>query len=361
MTGQRLVRRILAVGLMAAGFGVAEAQEVLEVDSTEIPPVANQAAVDATPCGFGRDLNENQTLINLEFFSEHWCNAITGTWEGTGTVAGTPFDDGGVAFVEAGELVTDDGFTFDLVTNLLSLTGDMDVTGEFKLLFDVANHLLVTVASDGTVTFESVGTNPDMELRTANFSNAIFIDDSAKRVGLGIAFPGTPFHVFSSDIVVARFESSGADAIIQIRSTNAFNGIWSLRNSVVGDFRLETLAGTFPFVVNPDAANNTLIVNSLGIDVTGTITANGGDILIDGGAGIGGTLDIIRGASETTGIAARFDGAIRIAERSTDPSAPAEGQCIIWMSDGTSSGADGDLMATCTAGAVTNTRVFSAH
>jgi hypothetical protein len=87
MTGKRLARRILAAGLMAAVFGVAEAQQVQEVDSTAIPPVANQAAVDATPCGFGRELNENETLINLELFTEHWCDAISGTWKGLASLS----------------------------------------------------------------------------------------------------------------------------------------------------------------------------------------------------------------------------------------------------------------------------------
>ena len=42
-------------------------------------------------------------------------------------------------------------------------------------------------------------------------------------------------------------------------------------------------------------------------------------------------------------------------ESGTDPADPAEGHSIIWLSDGTGSGDDGDLMVKITAGASTKT------
>jgi len=47
--------------------------------------------------------------------------------------------------------------------------------------------------------------------------------------------------------------------------------------------------------------------------------------------------------------------AIRLVERSTDPADPAEGQAVIWMSDSTGSGDDGDIMLKITVGGVTKT------
>lgn len=121
MSGKRLVRRVLAVGFMAAFSAVAEAQQVQEVDSTEIPPVANQAAVDATPCGFGRDLNENQTLINRALFSLHWCNALAGTWEG---IASVSLVDTEIAFGDAlGAITSSPRFTFDGLNLTLTAGG----------------------------------------------------------------------------------------------------------------------------------------------------------------------------------------------------------------------------------------------
>ena len=46
---------------------------------------------------------------------------------------------------------------------------------------------------------------------------------------------------------------------------------------------------------------------------------------------------------------------LKVLESGTDPSDPAEGKCIIWMSDGTGSGDDGDIMIKITAGGTTKT------
>ena len=48
-------------------------------------------------------------------------------------------------------------------------------------------------------------------------------------------------------------------------------------------------------------------------------------------------------------------GDIVMSERSSDPSAPAEGTWVCWMSDGVGSGADGDVLCKITAAAVTKT------
>lgn len=46
---------------------------------------------------------------------------------------------------------------------------------------------------------------------------------------------------------------------------------------------------------------------------------------------------------------------VRVMERSSDPADPPDGQCYIWMSDGTDSGDDGDILVKITAGGVTAT------
>ncbi len=49
-----------------------------------------------------------------------------------------------------------------------------------------------------------------------------------------------------------------------------------------------------------------------------------------------------------------FSDAIKLLEKSADPSEPAEGECVIWMSDGTGKGDDGDIMIASQAGGTTN-------
>ncbi len=44
-----------------------------------------------------------------------------------------------------------------------------------------------------------------------------------------------------------------------------------------------------------------------------------------------------------------------LVERSTDPEDPEEGESVIWQSDGTGSGDDGDIMIKITAGGTTAT------
>jgi len=48
-------------------------------------------------------------------------------------------------------------------------------------------------------------------------------------------------------------------------------------------------------------------------------------------------------------------GQLQIQEKSADPPDPAEGYCVIWMSDGTGTGDDGDIMVKIQAGGVVKT------
>ena len=191
MTGKRLVRLILAVGLLAAGFGVAEAQQVLEVDSTEIPPVANQAAVDATPCGFGRDLNENQTLINLELFSVHWCDAISGTWEGVASSSG-----GLSGFTEGEVAVGDD-------------TGS--VIGSPGFFWDDANGFLGigTNAPAATIHIQQ-NINPTIRLEPLQAARSWDINLPGGLDNFGIGPTGGPLAVFIDDVGATTLTSQGS-------------------------------------------------------------------------------------------------------------------------------------------------------
>jgi hypothetical protein len=54
-------------------------------------------------------------------------------------------------------------------------------------------------------------------------------------------------------------------------------------------------------------------------------------------------------------IAALVDAVSGLTERSEDPVNPAEGHSIIWQSDGTDAGDDGDILIKITAGGVTKT------
>ena len=50
-----------------------------------------------------------------------------------------------------------------------------------------------------------------------------------------------------------------------------------------------------------------------------------------------------------------INGALTLTEKSSDPPNPSEGQSVLWMSDGTGTGDDGDILIKITAGGVTKT------
>ena len=49
------------------------------------------------------------------------------------------------------------------------------------------------------------------------------------------------------------------------------------------------------------------------------------------------------------------EGFFTFTEKSADPADPAEGSHVMWQSDGTGAGADGDILVKITAGGVTKT------
>lgn len=57
----------------------------------------------------------------------------------------------------------------------------------------------------------------------------------------------------------------------------------------------------------------------------------------------------------------RFNGEIGAIEKSANPTAPAEGRYVMWMSDGTGHGDDGDVLIASTAGATTNYAIVFDH
>jgi len=56
-----------------------------------------------------------------------------------------------------------------------------------------------------------------------------------------------------------------------------------------------------------------------------------------------------------TGSHIKIHGGLKIKEKSTDPIDPAEGEAILWLSNGTDTGEDGDLLVKITAGGTTKT------
>lgn len=87
--------------------------------------------------------------------------------------------------------------------------------------------------------------------------------------------------------------------------------------------------------------------NTTDADRTSKMTFN---VQADGSGGVRVTIEGLSDGSARLLI----NDHLAILERSSDPPEPAEGECIIWMSDGTGKGDDGDVMVASKAGGTTN-------
>jgi len=101
------------------------------------------------------------------------------------------------------------------------------------------------------------------------------------------------------------------------------------------------------------SSDNTL----LGYRAANTQTEGSSNIAI--GSGV--QLDSLTGSNQINIGTRYFHDRIRLLERSTDPAKPAEGNVVLWMSDGTGLGDDGDVLIGSTAGGVTNYAILFDH
>lgn len=70
---------------------------------------------------------------------------------------------------------------------------------------------------------------------------------------------------------------------------------------------------------------------------------------------------LLRSAQTGSNYGLQIDGAISMLERSADPDEPEEGVCVIWMSDGTEKGNDGDVLIASKTGGVTRYATLFDH
>ncbi len=118
---------------------------------------------------------------------------------------------------------------------------------------------------------------------------------------------------------------------------------WSIVRSLVGLFNSAVADGASAVAWTFDSENSFVTPGALLLDLqNGTVSK--ATIDKDGSMALNGALSI--------------NGQLSTVELSADPPDPPEGQCVLWQSDGTGSGADGDIMIKITAGGGTKTASF---
>lgn len=121
---------------------------------------------------------------------------------------------------------------------------------------------------------------------------------------------------------------------------------WGLNDGVAEQFTFQTGYLNVPTGVQPFGATLQLVGGTTGVGMYDDASDLG--VFVEDGGDVG-----INHSSPDTAL--DVDGAITARELSADPSNPDEGSWVIWMSDGTGSGDDGDIMVKITAGGSTKT------
>ena len=90
------------------------------------------------------------------------------------------------------------------------------------------------MASDGSLTIETSGTDPNLRLQTQNYDNAIYIDDSQQRVGIGTTSPTQTLHV-EGDANVTGSLWVGGSQIYASSDIGAGGDLTIAGNTTLGD------------------------------------------------------------------------------------------------------------------------------
>ncbi|MEK6816821.1 MAG: Hint domain-containing protein, partial [Nanoarchaeota archaeon] len=127
----------------------------------------------------------------------------------------------------------------------------LDIYGtsnKLRLSYNASNYADFSVGSSGTLTVQTSGTDEDIELRTTAYDNALYIDDSALRVGIGTS---TPLGILS----VAT--STGA-IVFQVSDNNRV-GIGT--TSPTATLELKGTAGVNPFNIASSSGASLMMIN----------------------------------------------------------------------------------------------------
>jgi len=207
-----------------------------------------------------------------------------------------------------------------------------DLSGQAGAAFSWNNKNLTNV---GDITAAGLAVDTD----------TLYVDKTNDRVGIGTISPNAKLMVTENgeNVTQTVFTQAVSNAGLLINTEYASGAFtpglfWNTSNNQptkpkAGIYLKETGEGTYMYFGTSYAYSAGITNNAIVIDYNGNI-----------GIGITSPDTILD-----------INGAFTFRELSADPSDPDEGSAVLWMSDGTGSGDDGDIMLKITAGGSTKT------
>jgi len=191
------------------------------------------------------------------------------------------------------------------------------------------------------------------ELTYVSDDKTLRIHDASTAGGVKVITEGTGTTNISNDMAVNtnKMTVDSATGNTVVAGTLGVYGITSLATDLkvnTDKMTVDGATGNTVITGTLGVISNTAVTGTLGVtgitSLTTDLTVNTDKMTVAGDTGdtvVAGTLDVTGNTTLT---------AILLTEKSADPDDPAEGSTVIWMSDGTEEGDDGDIMVKITAG-----------
>lgn len=268
----------------------------------------------------------------------------------------------------------------------VSISGSLTITGSV---------LIQGLGSDSSVLL--VGSSGEISA-----TNTLYIDETNGRVGMNTTSPQEQFHIHGNNATLRLGNGTNSgEHTVKLELSEQADGSGDMNygfsvgyNGTSNDFEIRkyqnSTSGTNVLTIN---RSSNLATFSNDVTVSGDFKVAGDDprIKIDGDVDshpglefyengtrkwiifnnygddsldfkTNSTTRMVINQDGTVGIGTQspaselhINGALTLTEKSSDPSNPSEGQSVLWMSDGTGTGDDGDILMKITAGGVTKT------
>jgi len=240
--------------------------------------------------------------------------------------------------------------------NTLIIDSDGQVSGSDFITVDSTNNRIGVFTRTPQEAFHIHGNNATLRLGNGTNSgeHSVKLELSEQADGSGdmnygfsVGYNGT-----SNDFEVRKYQNStsGTNVLTINRSSNLATFSGDLK--VAGDdprIKIDGDVDSHPGLeFYENGTRKWIIFNNYGDDSLDFKTNSNTRMSIEQGGNVG-----IGTQSPATVL--HINGALTLTEKSSDPSNPSEGESVLWMSDGTGTGDDGDILIKITAGGVTKT------